>query len=91
MVQYMAYLENSKKYYMSKNPIESSFPSVEVEKSQTRGPSIVENHSEDYSNEMNHCINGLSEKMSTISSSIEPLIVAFKLNKGFSIDSNEVT
>ena len=90
MVQYMAYLENSKKYYMSENPIDISMSSVEVERIQTRGPSIVKNHSEDYSNEMNHCINGLSEKMLTISSSIEPLIDAFKLNKGFYIDSNEV-
>ena len=78
----MAYLENSKK--------KSSLPSVEVERSQTRSPSTVENHSENYNNAMNHCKNGLSEKMLTISSSIEPLIDAFKLNKGFSIDSNEV-
>ena len=82
MAQYMEDVENYKK--------ERSLPSVEVERIQTRGPSIIENHSKDYSNEMNHCINGLSEKMSTISSSIEPLIDAFKLNKGFSIDSNEV-
>ena len=79
----MENLENFKK--------ERSLPSIEVERIQTRGPYIVENHSEDYSNEMNHCINGLLEKMSTISSSIEPLIATFKLNKGFSIDSNEVT
>ena len=59
MAQYMAYLENSKKYYMSENPIDISMSSIEVERIQTRGPYIVKNHSEDYSNEMNHCINGL--------------------------------
>ena len=82
MTQYMVYLENSKK--------ERSLPSVEVERSQTRGPSIIENFSDDYNIAMNCCINGLSENMSIIASSIEPLIHAFKLNKGFPIDSNEV-
>ena len=66
-------------------------PSVEVERSQTRGPSTVENISEDYNIAMNRCINGLLEKMSTTTSSFEPLIAAFKLNKGFPIDSNEVS
>ena len=83
MTQYMADLENSKK--------ERSLPSVEVERSQTRGPSTVENISEDYNNAMNRCIIGLSEKMSTIASSIEPLVAAFNLNKGKTIDSNEVS
>ena len=83
MTQYMADLENSKK--------ERSLPSVEVERSQTRGPSTIENPSEDYIIAMNHCIIGLSEKKSTTASSIEPLFVAFKLNQGFPIDSNEVS
>ena len=78
----MVYLENSKK--------ERSFPFVEVERSQTRGPYTIENPSEDYNIGINRCIIGLSEKMSTIASSIEPLVVAFKLNKGRPIDSNEV-
>ena len=82
MDQYMANLENSKK--------ERSLPSIEVERSQTRGPSIVENPSEDYEIAMNHCIIGFSEKMSTIASSIEPLVATFNLNKGRTIDSNEV-
>ena len=70
MAQYMEDLENSKK--------ESFLPSVEVKRLQTRGPSTIENPSENYNIAMNHCINGLSEKMSTITSSIEPLVVAFK-------------
>ena len=82
MAQYMAYLEKSKE--------ERSFPSVEVERSQIRGPSTIENISEDYNIAMNHCIIGLSEKMLTIASSNETLVAAFKLNKGFHIDSNEV-
>ena len=83
MSQYMVDLENSKK--------DSSLPFVEVERSQTRGPSTVEKHSEDYKNVMNCCINGLLENMSIIASSIEPLVSTFKLNKGFPIDSNEVS
>ena len=83
MDQYMADLENSKK--------ERALPSVEVERSQTRGPSTVENISGDYNIAMNRCIIGFSEKMSTIASSIEPLVVAFKLNKGRTINSNEVS
>ena len=83
MAQYMEYLENSKK--------ERSLPSVEVKRSQTRGPSTIENISEDYNIAMNRCIIGLSKKMSTISSSIEPLVVAFNLNKGKTIYSNEVS
>ena len=82
MAQYMEDIENSKK--------EISFTSIEVERSQRRGPSTIENPSEEYNIVMNHCINGLSEKMSTMASSIEPLVVTFKLNKGFPIDSNEV-
>ena len=65
-------------------------PYVEVERSQTRGPSTVENLSKDYNIAMNDCVMGLLEKMSTIASSIEPLVVAFNLNKGRTIDSNEV-
>ena len=83
MSQYMADLENYKK--------ESSLPSVEVKIIQTRCPSIIENPSEDYNIAMNRCINGLLEKMSTTTSSFEPLVAAFKLNKGFRIESNEVS
>ena len=50
--QDMEYLENSKK--------ESPLPSVEVDRSQTRGPYIIENPREDYSNAFNHFINWLS-------------------------------
>ena len=82
MTQHMADSEISKK--------ERSLPSIEVERSQIRGTSTVENISEDYNIAMNHCIIGLSEKMLTIASSIEPLVAAFKLDKGFPIDSNEV-
>ena len=70
---------------MSKYTIVSSLPSVEVERIQTRGPYTVENISEDYNIVMNRCLIGLSEKMSTIASSIEPLVAAFKLNKGRTI------
>ena len=83
MAQYMEDVENYKK--------ERSLPSVEVERIQTRGPTTVENISEDYNIAMNRCIIGLSEKMLTIASSIEPLVIAFKLNKGFPIGSNEVS
>ena len=73
MAQYMVDLQNYKK--------ERSLPYIEVERSQKRGPSTIENISEDYNIAMNHCIIGLSEKMSTIASSIEPLAAAFNLNK----------
>ena len=83
MAQYMADLENYKK--------ERSLAYVEVERSQKRGPSTVENLSKDYNIAMNCCIIGLSEKMSTIASSVEPLVAAFKSNKKRTIDSNEVS
>ena len=67
MTQYMADLENSKK--------ERSLPSVEVERSQTRGPSTIENISEDYNIAMNHCIIGLLEKMNHCNESLYNWVV----------------
>ena len=87
--QFMEDLENSKRHYMPKYPIESSLPSFEVERSQIRATYTIENHSEDYNNAMK-CINGLVETMSTIASSIQPLVVAWK-KKEFNIDLNEVS
>ena len=82
MAQYMEDLENSKK--------ERSLSSVEVERIQKKCRSTVENQSEDYEISMNRCIIGFPEKILAIASSIEPLVDAFKLNKGRVIYSNEV-
>ena len=89
MSQYMADLVNSKHNYMSKNPIESSFSSIEFERGQIRAMHIIEKHSEDY-NHASKCINGLAETMSTMASSIEPPVVAWK-KKEFNIDLDEVS
>ena len=89
MSQYMEDLVNSKHNYMSKNPIEISLPSIEFERGQIGATYIVENHSEDYNHVMK-CINGLVETMSTMASSIEPHVVAWK-KKEFNIDLDEVS
>lgn len=89
MAQYMEDLKNSKHNYMSKNPIENSFPSIEVESRKRGASSIVENHSEDYNHEMKY-ITDLAKTMSTIASSIEPLVVVWK-KKEFNIDLDEVS
>ena len=88
MTHYMAELENSKHNYMSENPIEISFPSIDVESRQIGALSTVENHSKDYNHAM-QCITGLAKTMSAIASSIEPLVVGWK-KKEFNIDLDEV-
>lgn len=65
---------------MSKNPIKSSLPSIEVESRKRGASSTIENHSEDYNHVMK-CITSLEKTMSTIASSIEPLVVAWKKNE----------
>ena len=89
MAHYMADLENSKHNYMSENPVESSFPSIDVESRQIGALSTVENHSKDYNHAM-QCITGLAKTMSTIASSIKPLVAAWK-KKEFNIDLDEVS
>lgn len=88
MAHYMADLENSKHNYMSENPIESYFPYIDIESRQIGALSIVENHSKDYNHAM-QCITSLAKKMSTIASSIKPLVAAWKKNE-FNIDLDEV-
>ena len=69
---------------------ERSLTYIEVKRSQKRGPSTIENLSEDYNIAMNDFVIGFSQKMSTIASSIQPLVAAFKLKKKRTIDSNDV-
>jgi hypothetical protein len=69
-------IENSKDNKMSKNTTESPLPSVEVQRSQIGATSNVENPSDDYNHAMK-CINGLAETMSSLVSSIKPLVVAW--------------
>ena len=88
MAHYMEDLENSKHNYMSENPIGSYFPSIDVESRQIGALSTIENHSKDYNHAM-QCITGLAKTMSTIASSIKPLVVAWK-KKEFNIDLDEV-
>ena len=89
MAHYMVDLENSKHNYMSKNPIESSFPSIDIESRKIGALSTIENHSKDYNHAM-QCITGLAKTMSTIASSIKPLVVAWK-KKEFNIDLDDVS
>jgi hypothetical protein len=83
----MADIDNSKHKHISKNPIERSFPSNEVEKILTTYTS-VENDSENYKHVM-ECINGLTKTVSTIATSIEPIVASWK-NKGCRSDLDEV-
>ena len=82
----MTDIDNSKQKKISKHPIERSFPSNEVEKRLTTYTSI-ENDSENCKDLM-ECINGLTKTVSTIATSIEPIVVLMGLNsldnsKGF--------
>lgn len=74
---------------MPKNPIDSSLPSIKVERRQRGASSIVENHSEDYNHAMK-CITCLAKTMPTIPSNIEPLVTTWK-KKEFNIDLDEVS
>ena len=86
MSQFMADLVNSKHSYMSKNPIEISFPSIEFERGQIGAMYLVENHSDDYNHAMK-CIHGFANTISIIASSINPLVVAWKKGGFTNIDS----
>jgi hypothetical protein len=80
-------IDNYKHKHISKKTIERSFPSNEVEKILTTYMS-VENYSENYKHVM-ECINGLTKTVSTIATSIEPIIASWK-NNGCCIDLYEV-
>ena len=70
----------------SKNKIGRSIPSNEVANSQTT--SIVQYNSDNYKHVM-ECVNGLAKTMSTIDSSIQPIVASWK-NKEFHSDLDEV-
>ena len=82
----MVTLKNSKHEHMSKNEIGISMPSNEVVNSQTT--SIVQYNS-DNSKQVMECINGLAKAVSTIASSIQPIVASWK-NKEFHSDLAEV-
>ena len=67
----MADINNSKHEHISKNEIGISMPSNEVVNSQTT--SIIQYNSDNYKHVM-ECINGLAKTMSTIASSIQPIV-----------------
>ena len=72
----MVDLDSSKHEYISKNEIGRSMPSNEVANSQTT--SIVQCNSDNYTHVM-ECINGLTNIVSTIASSIHLLLLHGKI------------
>jgi hemoglobin-like flavoprotein len=84
----MTDIDNSKQKQISKHPIERSLPSNEVDKILNTSTS-VHIHSESYKHVMD-CINGLTKAMSTIATSIEPIITSWN-KKGYHSDFDEVS
>jgi hypothetical protein len=70
----MSDIDNSKQKQISKHPIERSLLSNEVDKILNTSMS-VNIHSENYKHVMD-CINGLTNEISTIATSIEPIVAS---------------
>ena len=82
----MTHIGSSKHEHISKNEIVRSMPSNEFANSQTT--SIVQYSSDNYKHVM-ECINGLEKTVSTIASSIQPIVASWK-NKEFHGDLDQV-
>ena len=80
-------LGNSKKKHISRIPISRSLQSIDFEKSLTTSTS-AENSGESYKHIM-ECISGLTKTVSTIATSIEPIVASWR-NKGFRSDLDDV-
>ena len=73
---------------MEKNLIGTSLWPIVVEKRKNIGTtSAIGNKTRDYKHAID-CINGLQKTMSTITSSIQPLVVAWN-NKGFNYSDSD--
>jgi hypothetical protein len=81
IAQYME-RENSNDNKMPKNTKKSPLPSVELWRIQIGATSNFETPSDDYNHAMK-CINGLAETMSSLVSSIKPLVIAWNKARGF--------